>query len=522
MCALFWVNDKSMASQLNGLLLYEGAIAAVYDESGALVCATGGQTGGTAAELVEDASRYEILEWTQPESGWRYAVLVPKSAIYGASHTVRLWIGAIMAVVLVLGGFLSWELAVLNYRPLEHFFHTLGDCFKTDNGGADMRQIEDELLAMLHEQEQLRESARVNRGLLQYAALNHLLEGDEHYAALAHQSSLAMLGIKMPYPRYRVAIAYGAADGEQLAGTARAACAELPMRCYAVHQKDRVALLLNYQEESVLPGWTERVGELCAALCFSAATAHAQGLAQGYREACHALEHRPLEQKVCFFDDLPPERLVWYPEDAEHRLLCEVHAANRVAALKVLEELERRNDDAASRRKLLASLEMSLLKTDDGHGGLAGELRGLPQPGALDTDAQTEYARRMLDAAIAHQSCQIAGEHSGLARQILLYVDENICSEQLSLASTAEKFSVSPAYLSRFFKEQFKVGYLDYVNRKRVLLAKEMLALNQCRVQEAAARVGVGSDATLRRLFKKYEGVLPSQSADKAAGKAEG
>lgn len=65
--------------------------------------------------------------------------------------------------------------------------------------------------------------------------------------------------------------------------------------------------------------------------------------------------------------------------------------------------------------------------------------------------------------------------------------------------------------LSRFIKKKTGVGYLDIINRRRIELAKEYLRQDTLSIRQLAASVGFDSDVTLRRLFKKYEGITPTQ-----------
>ncbi|MDD6682441.1 MAG: helix-turn-helix domain-containing protein [Clostridiales bacterium] len=49
-------------------------------------------------------------------------------------------------------------------------------------------------------------------------------------------------------------------------------------------------------------------------------------------------------------------------------------------------------------------------------------------------------------------------------------------------------------------------------NRRRIALAKEFLLQEEnITIKELAQKVGFSNDVTFRRLFKKYEGLLPSE-----------
>ena len=101
---------------------------------------------------------------------------------------------------------------------------------------------------------------------------------------------------------------------------------------------------------------------------------------------------------------------------------------------------------------------------------------------------------------------------SALAQQALHYINAHLCEQELSLGLIANEFSVTQATLSRALKSHTGEGYLDIVNRRRIALAKEFLLQEEnITIKELAQKVGFSNDVTFRRLFKKYEGLLPSE-----------
>lgn len=92
------------------------------------------------------------------------------------------------------------------------------------------------------------------------------------------------------------------------------------------------------------------------------------------------------------------------------------------------------------------------------------------------------------------------------------FVDENLCNSDLSLNFVANAFSLSDSYVSRLFKEKTGTNFLDYMNRARIEKAKMiLLSESQTSIQDIGIRVGYDSDTTFRRIFKKYEGITPTQ-----------
>ena len=67
--------------------------------------------------------------------------------------------------------------------------------------------------------------------------------------------------------------------------------------------------------------------------------------------------------------------------------------------------------------------------------------------------------------------------------------------------------------MSHVFKEEFQVNVSDYIAMVRVEHAKQLLSKGIA-VNAAAQQVGIDSRATFIRMFKKIEGVAPSEFAN--------
>jgi len=74
-------------------------------------------------------------------------------------------------------------------------------------------------------------------------------------------------------------------------------------------------------------------------------------------------------------------------------------------------------------------------------------------------------------------------------------------------------FGISSSLVSRLFTEQHGERFHDYVNKQRIQKSMEYLVSvdGKMDILEIALSVGYTSDATFRRLFKKYVGVSPSE-----------
>lgn len=92
--------------------------------------------------------------------------------------------------------------------------------------------------------------------------------------------------------------------------------------------------------------------------------------------------------------------------------------------------------------------------------------------------------------------------------EIVRYINGHYM-EELSLHLLADKFYISPYYLSRFFKEATGFAFVEYVNSVRIKEAKKLLEGSSMKVNLIARKVGFGSVTHFGRVFKAVTGNAP-------------
>jgi two-component system, response regulator YesN len=90
------------------------------------------------------------------------------------------------------------------------------------------------------------------------------------------------------------------------------------------------------------------------------------------------------------------------------------------------------------------------------------------------------------------------------------YIEKHY-QQDVSLDTLADKLGITRSYLSTYFKEKTGIYFVDYVNRVRINLAKELLMNTDIKIQDAAAQVGYQNINSFNRMFKKFTGVTPSE-----------
>ena len=93
---------------------------------------------------------------------------------------------------------------------------------------------------------------------------------------------------------------------------------------------------------------------------------------------------------------------------------------------------------------------------------------------------------------------------------ITRYMQEHL-SEEISLSVLADVFHLNPQYISQLFKNEIGVGFLAYLTNIRIEKAKKLLLSTALPVTKISSYTGYGDYRVFTKVFKKTEGVTPSQ-----------
>ena len=93
---------------------------------------------------------------------------------------------------------------------------------------------------------------------------------------------------------------------------------------------------------------------------------------------------------------------------------------------------------------------------------------------------------------------------------ITRYLQEHL-AEEASLSVLAEEFHLSAQYISQLFKNEIGVGFLTYLTNIRMERAKQLLLSTSLSIAEVSEQSGYGDYRVFTKVFKKAEGITPSQ-----------
>lgn len=92
--------------------------------------------------------------------------------------------------------------------------------------------------------------------------------------------------------------------------------------------------------------------------------------------------------------------------------------------------------------------------------------------------------------------------------RIIRYIDEHI-TEDISLKVISEQMSLSKEYVSSIFKKHMNITLTDYINKRKIHLAKDLISQNNMELNDVAEYVGYKNYSYFSRLFRKYYDITP-------------
>lgn len=155
--------------------------------------------------------------------------------------------------------------------------------------------------------------------------------------------------------------------------------------------------------------------------------------------------------------------------------------------------------------EIVKLLKMSGFADEADAGHLLECMKEYEEYGQLRTEITELFGRQM------YRSRKSRGEkYSPQIEQVVAYIRKHF-TEDISLEKCAAITGVSYTYLSREFKRETGVRFVEFLNRQRVNRAKSLLVRKDISVKKAAELSGFRNYNYFFKVFKEVEGVTPSE-----------
>jgi two-component system response regulator YesN len=127
---------------------------------------------------------------------------------------------------------------------------------------------------------------------------------------------------------------------------------------------------------------------------------------------------------------------------------------------------------------------------------------------AVEKQERAGIIEKVVDKKLVDANSSNASNREPI-REAIEYINNNLKNE-LPLKEVADNVHLNPSYLSVLFKENVKLTFSEYVTRRRIQRAKELLISTNLPVNDIAEESGYKTAKYFIRIFKEIEGMTPS------------
>lgn len=120
------------------------------------------------------------------------------------------------------------------------------------------------------------------------------------------------------------------------------------------------------------------------------------------------------------------------------------------------------------------------------------------------------YAKKMISQAIEIRDQNSGNKNRSILKTVVDFIDSHYMDEEISLNTVANVANVSSNHFSALFSQNMGQTFIEYLTTLRMNKAKELLRCTGMRSSEIAGEIGYKDAHYFSYLFKKTQGMTPS------------
>ena len=120
------------------------------------------------------------------------------------------------------------------------------------------------------------------------------------------------------------------------------------------------------------------------------------------------------------------------------------------------------------------------------------------------------YAKKMISQAIEIRDQNSGNKNRSILKTAVDFIDSHYMDEEISLNTVANVANVSSNHFSALFSQNMGQTFIEYLTTLRMNKAKELLRCTGMRSSEIAGEIGYKDAHYFSYLFKKIQGMTPS------------
>lgn len=480
-------------------------------------------------------------------SDFKYVRVLPESLFYKEAKYLKNITLGILFILAFLGLILSFYFARHNYKPLKRIVLNLPQDGSEDSMN-EFDLLEVTLETSYKERRKLHNQLENQNKLLRNNFLVKLLKGrfTREEEIIEHCKAY---DVEFPYRKFFIVLFkindlsdFNKTDNKeaeyQLATFIISNVFKEVMskyyECTMVQIDDSLGAILNYnmaKEDYYLGYITETLEETYSFIeenyhiDFTIALSNGKsllGLSEAYREALDALTYTrilgPID--IIFYSETLERKHTYdFSNENEQRLinLIKLGDFNNVKDYidNIIQQQLKNKISIETTQVLLFDLLSTVKKTiqNAGEEKLMEELHIMPR---MLKSPSIENMRCVLEELI-RELCKLKRlklnqqNEMSMSQMALTFIMDNYQNPDLNVSMLGEQFDITPAYLSKLYKQETGGTLLSTINKVRIEASKKLLCNTSMTVGQIALEVGYSYSNAFIRVFKKYEGVTPGQ-----------
>ena len=138
-----------------------------------------------------------------------------------------------------------------------------------------------------------------------------------------------------------------------------------------------------------------------------------------------------------------------------------------------------------------------------------------------DEKNSMDYIVRIMEKALVLREKKASSRYEDVVSEVIHYIEDNYAQEELSLNLLASHVNFSPNHLSMIFSQQTGQTLIRYLTDYRMNRAKELLRCSSKKSSVISMEVGYKDPHYFSYLFKKTQGMTPTQYRGGRAAEGE-
>lgn len=301
--------------------------------------------------------------------------------------------------------------------------------------------------------------------------------------------------------------------------------------------KNHLALIMLFNNEDSLSSCEKRMHDLSDSIYNSFSDEYKAKLYMGlglikesmtllpiaYRECMESLNYKiAIGSRIMQYSAIRDRKLPYeYPYDIEKQLINNIIIGNLENCRGYIDNFFRKLNESvlglqdSDIRNVFYQLQTAILKS----------VSSLPLSIKIDSSTNIlnltdltlikESVTNLIEKLVTEINKKKASEELDIYNRVFEYIEKNFRDENFNLNIAADELNLNRNYLSKVVKEKLNETFNDYISKKRIEIAKQLLGNKDYTVDEIAHKVGFNYSHYFIKVFKSIEGVTPGQYRDK-------